>query len=416
MRILFLSHRIPFPPDKGDKIRSFHVLRYLTRRHEVHLACFLDNPRDERALNQWQGMVSRVFVHRLPIRLQRIKMIGSVFTGAPLSVQYFQRKEMAATLQTLNKQYQYDALFVYSSNMAGYARHLDIPLKIIDFCDVDSHKFRQYAAIKLPPISWVYRLEGERLSRFEKKAVQHFDHVIFINTQERGLFAADDGAQKIHVMPNGAELPPPPINRNTGAVSPKRPYLLFTGALNYLPNVDAARWLATAIFPRIRSVIPEMRCYLVGGHPVRKIRALHSPAAGVYVTGYVEDIVSYIRSASAFVAPMRIARGMQTKLLEAMVCGIPVVTSPAAARGIGAWPGREVLTGETPSDYAKQVLTLLLNPRFCKALCTRARKFLERKFDWEKNLSVLDAILMDDTPTQPPVALQHGAGHTAFRA
>lgn len=396
MKILFVTHRIPYPPDKGDKIRSYQVLKYLASRHEVFLACLVDNDRDLRAVEELRKLVPNLHYERLRPWRQRLYMLRALVTGKPLTVLHFYSPSLYAQLMALVKKEKFDALFVYSSNMADYVRGLQIPVRAIDFCDLDSEKFKQYASISKPPFSWLYRLEGKRLATYEKQAATYFDHVIFIGPEEKKLFGGDNRGDKVAVMSNGVDF-----SRYYGHELPAqhpsppggKPYLLFTGAMDYIPNIDAAHWFARAVFPNLKMIMPELQFYIIGGNPVREIRKLHDPQAGIFVTGYLDDVRPYIKSAQVFVAPMRIARGMQTKILEAMACGVPVITSSAAARGIGARAGEHVLVAESAGEYVRQTLHLLLNKKIHARLRSQAFRFLQEKFSWEQNLALLDMLL-----------------------
>jgi sugar transferase (PEP-CTERM/EpsH1 system associated) len=398
MKILFLAHRIPYPPDKGDKIRSYQVLKYLASRHELFLACLIDDDRDLRAVEELRRLVPNLHYERLRPWRQRLHMLHALVTGKPLTVLHFYSSSLHAQLMALVKKEKFDALFVYSSNMADYVRGLQIPVRLIDFCDLDSEKFKQYTGISKPPFSWLYRLEGKRLAAYEKQAAANFHHTIFIGSQEKRLFERNGFNGKLVLISNGVDF-----DRYYGYELPARqpsppggkPYLLFTGAMDYIPNIDAAYWFAREVFPNLKMILPELQFYIIGGNPARKIRKLHDPEAGVIVTGYLDDVRPYIKSARVFVAPMRIARGMQTKILEAMACGVPVVTSPAAARGIGAQAGEHVLVAESAGEYVRQSLCLLVNKKIHARLRKQAFRFLQEKFSWEQNLRVLDTLLED---------------------
>lgn len=394
MKILFLAHRIPFPPDKGDKIRSYQVLQYLAARHEVHLACLIDNPRDARAAKTLRADFPPLHYERLRTARQRMRMLAALCTGKPLTASYFYVPALQRKLNALVAAERFDALFVYSSTMAEYLRDLQIPLRLIDYCDLDSQKFKQFSEASALPLSWLYRFEGKRLAVYEREAAKKFSRVFFINPQERLLFEQNGGANNTALLSNGVDfaryhgetLPDAPASTSS-------PYLAFTGAMDYLPNVDAAFWCAREIFPRLKASMPEMKFYIIGGNPTRKIRKLHDPSAGIFVTGYLEDLRPLLMNARVFVAPMRIARGMQTKILEAMACGVPVVTSAHAAAGLGANAEREVLIAESAGEYAQQTLRLLHNSDEHERLRRAAFAFLRQNFDWKKNLAVLDQLL-----------------------
>lgn len=396
MKILFLAHRLPYPPDKGEKIRSFNILKHLANHHEVHLVCWADGEHDLQAARALKELVPHL--HVVPFRplRQRLQMLRALFSDKPLTVHYFYADELRKQIDALLRSIEFDALYVYSSNMAEYVLEAKIPIRLIDFCDLDSEKFKQYAAIHKPPMSWLYRLEGRRLVRYEKRVAEEFNHVIFINAGEKHLFDNGQSNGKTSVLSNGVDLRQyfgDALPNGRPAASNDSPALVFTGTMDYLPNIDAAAWFAENVFPKIKSILPGAQFHILGRRPAKSIRKLHDPDKAIFVSGYVEDLRARMQSADVFVAPMRIARGMQTKLLEAMACGVPVVTSPTAAKGIGAWPSREVLVAETEAEYARQVLHVLFNPRLRDGLRKRAFEFIKQKFDWKKNLQQLDALI-----------------------
>jgi sugar transferase (PEP-CTERM/EpsH1 system associated) len=375
------------------------MLKHLASQHQVYLACLIDNRRDQQALAELRQLVPNLLYAPLSRLRSYWRMLQALLTNKPLTVLHFYSKTLRRQLEALIKQVDFDVLYIYSSTMAEYVWDLKFPLRVLDFCDLDSAKFKQYAAMSKPLMSWLYRLESRRLAAYEKKVVTHFDHVIFIGPEEKRLFDGNGLSQKIEILSNGVDfdryygfdLParqPSPLNG--------RPYLLFTGTMDYLPNIDAAQWFARKVFPILKMVIPELEFYIVGRNPVRKIRKLHDPKASIFVTGYVDDVRPYIKDARVFVAPMRIARGMQTKILEAMACGVPVITSPAAARGIGARPGKEVLVAETMAEYIQKTLRLLLNHKYRRHVRQNAFAFLRQHFNWERNLRVLDMIFEEN--------------------
>ena len=422
MKILFLAHRIPFPPDKGDKIRSYQTLKYLAGRHEVHLVCMIDNPRDAQAAHELQRTLPSLVYEELKPFAQRLRMLQALWQNKPLTVAYFYLPRLQQQLDALVARERFDALFVYSSTMAEYVRRLKIPKRIMDFCDLDSQKFKQYAEVTAPPFSWLYRFESNRLARYEREAARYFEHVLFINPQERLLFEKNLGGKNTALMSNGVDWAyynSPPEGGQGGVAQHDdagkffhanntplkggmiaRPYIAFTGAMDYLPNVDAAHWCAREIFPLVRASVPELEFYIIGGNPSRKIRKLHAPHNGIHVTGYLPDLRPLLKGARVFIAPMRIARGMQTKILEAMACGVPVVTSAQAASGIGAQDEEEVLLADSALDYARQTLRLLNNEEERERLRQRAFAFLRENFDWEKNLAVLERLLRIHSPLE----------------
>jgi sugar transferase (PEP-CTERM/EpsH1 system associated) len=394
VKVLFLTHRVPYPPNKGDKIRSFHILKYLTERYQVHLAFPVDNEDDRSNAFQLKNLVPDLTFRYLSPINRELSIFKNLFTNKPLSVGNFWSTRLSKDIQQLNSSEKFDALFVFSSTMAEYAKYLEIPIRIIDFCDLDSAKFEQFAEFSRVPKAWIYRIESERLSRYEKNACVDFDYILFIGPEEKKLFDANGQEDKIKILSNGIDL-----DRYKDHVEKKArknsqsPNIAFTGQMDYLPNIDAALWLAIEIFPELRRRYSKLRFYIIGKDPVKKIRKLHDPQKGIYVTGFVQDVLPYLMDSSVFVAPMRIARGMQTKILEAMACFVPVVSSASAASGIDAIADKHLFTADAVEEYVEKISLLLSEPDVGQFLCNNAYDFLSSRFDWKTNLRVLDSLL-----------------------
>ena len=396
MKLLFLTHHIPCPTDKGDKSRAYKVLQYLSQRHEIFLVCLVDHKSDLHVLDDWRKLLPHVSYIQLNRIRQFLCMLKSLFSNKPFTVSYFYHHTLRKQLELLTKKFAFEAFFVYSSAMAEYINDVDVPLRLVDFGALDSEKFKQYSRSSGAPLSWFYFFESKRFVVYEKKMTSSFDHVLFISQQEKNLFNGDTSNQKIKLLSNGidfkryhdsgiSELPPD----SSGG----RPYLVFTGALDYLPNIDAAYWFSRFVFPHIKAALPPLQLYIIGRNPVNEVLQLHDPLGSIFVTSYIDDLRSYIKDARVFVAPSRIAHGMQTKVFEAMACGVPVVTNPDSANRIGAIPGQEILIAESASDYVHQTLLLLVNNPIREKLRKQAFHFLKHNFSWERNLRVLDTIL-----------------------
>ncbi|NIA29603.1 MAG: TIGR03087 family PEP-CTERM/XrtA system glycosyltransferase, partial [Actinobacteria bacterium] len=344
MRILFLAHRIPFPPEKGDKIRSYNVLKYLAERHQVTLLCPIDQKDDLKYVDKLDSILHRTtFAYLSPVQ-RKLGMLINLFSGKPLSVANFWSASLKKQLDELVSTEKFDAIYVFSSTMAEYVWDVDVPVKIIDFCDLDSAKFLQFSQSACFFSRRLYKTEAARLLAFEQRAAAHFDHILFISSAEKELFDSNGFTHKLSVMSNGVDLDQYfgeklPAKKN--AANRSAAHIAFTGMMDYLPNVDAVLWFCKNVLPLLRKQKPGLIFYIFGKNPVAKVRALHHPDEGIIVTGYVKDIKASLAGSDVFVAPIRIARGMQTKILEAMACGTPVVSSPASAGGIGAKNGIE---------------------------------------------------------------------------
>jgi sugar transferase (PEP-CTERM/EpsH1 system associated) len=393
--LLFLAHRIPYPPNKGDKIRSWHILRHLAQRYRVHLGCFIDDPADreyEPVLRQLCGECC--FVELKP-RLSRILSLRGLLTGAPLTLPYYASAALAGWVRTTIDRHRPDRLFFYSSAMAQF----DAPTpyaarRVIDLVDVDSQKWSEYATRQPWPLSWIYAREGRKLLHFEREAAGRMDASVLVSAAEAALFAdlAPESKQKIHAVNNGVD---------TDYFSPDRPYanpfaagaipIVFTGAMDYWPNIDAVQFFARSVLPLLRDSCPGATFWIVGSSPARAVLELKS-VPGVVVTGRVPDVRPYLAHAAAVVAPLRIARGVQNKVLEAMAMARPVVASSQAAEGIDAVPGRDILVADTPDAMARHLIAVAREGAQ-RQLGPHGRSYVLATYDWQKSLYKLDVIL-----------------------
>jgi sugar transferase (PEP-CTERM/EpsH1 system associated) len=386
--LLFLAHRIPYPPSKGDKIRSYHMLKHLANSYRIHLGAFVDDPHDWRYRARLEAMCASVYL--LPLRpLQaKLRSLAGLFGHSALSLSYFREPKMQRWVDAKLKQDDVRRVFVFSSPMAQYvmAEKFSSLQRIVDFVDVDSDKWRQYAQRKPWPLSWLYRREGERLLGFEGDVAQTFDASVFVSAAEAALFRqlAPQAAQRVCSMDNGVD---------SSYFSPdldyENPYhgqsdvLVFTGAMDYWANVDAVRWFALQIFPQVRQSIPAAHFVIVGARPGRDVLQL-AALPGVSVTGAVADIRPYLAHARAAVAPLRIARGVQNKVLEAMAMAIPVLATPAAVEGIEYHhpAGLQVADSE---HLLAEMATRLLQQDSSQPI-QASRQWVCKRYDWDTNL------------------------------
>lgn len=390
-KVLFLAHRVPFPPDKGDKIRAFHMLRHLAERHEVWLGAGADDLADLRHEAEARKICRDVHFAPLgPIR-RRANLLAGLPTGAPLSVARFRHPELARWTRRVLAEVRPDVVFVFSSAMAQYVVGRTAPSTrlIVDFCDADAEKWRAYAESAPPGMRAIYRREFDRLVKFEAGALAAAEAGILISETERKLLAhfLPDGAPKLHVIPNGVDVDYfAPAGRSAAA-----PVIVLCGRMDYPPNIDGARWFAQEILPRVRKRRPEAVFRIVGAAPAPAVRALAS-LPGVEVTGAVPDVRPHLAEAAVVVAPLRIARGIQNKVLEGMSAGRPVVATPQALDGIEAVVGRDVLTGADAEGFADAVGAVLAGTAPAE-LGANGRALVLRRYQWSAQLSALDALV-----------------------
>jgi sugar transferase (PEP-CTERM/EpsH1 system associated) len=400
--VLFLAHRIPYPPDKGDKIRSWNILKYLSERYRVHLGCFIDDPRDWQFTDMLKGITASAHFAGLGARAARIRgLVSGLATGEALSLGYFRDRGMRRWVNQCIASHPIDCAVIFSSPMAQYVIGRAGPSvpTVIDFVDVDSDKWTQYAKHKRFLEKWIYGREARTLLAFERRMAADAKANLFVSPAEADLFRkrAPEVASTVHAMNNGVDLDFfSPERGYEDLVKNEGPAVVFTGAMDYWANVDAVRWFVHDIWPTIRSAQPAAKFYIVGGNPTAEVKEL-AREAGVVVTGRVADVRPYIARADAVVAPMRIARGVQNKVLEGMAMARPVVTTPQGLEGIDAIPGRDLLVAEDGPGVAAAVNALLSGNMAgapARQIGANGRRCIVEYYSWGASLGILDDLLI----------------------
>jgi len=403
LNILYISHRIPYPPNKGDKIRSFNEIRHLAQNHDLHLAFLVDDPADVQHVEALREYCIGLDYEMINPRLQKFKVLPQIVAGKALSVPYFYSKRLQVAVDRQLASGDVDAVVCFSGPMAEYVLKSNAlnekkrPTLIMDFCDVDSDKWGQYAVGAKGPMKKVYALEQRRMLAYEGLVNQSFDHSIFITKQEAQLFQRlYPAAKKLQIVGNGVDFAFFDPATCTGEAAPRPraagPVLVFTGAMDYHANVDAVTWFCNEVFPGVEKEIGGEFC-IVGSKPAPAVRDLEK-TPGVRVTGFVEDIRPWYSRADISVLPLRLARGVQNKLIEAMAMEKAVVTSTKAAEAIGAISGRHLVVADTAEELSRAILELHRNPELRKTMGKEARRFVVEHFDWRKNMEKLESLLV----------------------
>lgn len=393
--LLFLSHRIPYPPNKGDKLRSFNLLKQLSRNYRVHVAAFVDDDDDWRYVDSLKELVGECYFARLSSWRARLRSLPAIWGNTPLSLPYYRDAALQAWINRLLSERPVKQVIIFSGAMAQYLEnpaylHLR---RIIDFVDVDSDKWEQYAKSKSWPMSWIYHREARTLLAYERKIAAVMDACVFVSSSEAALFKrlAPEVAYRVWDIHNGVDVDyfdpdkdyPVPYD---GAQQP----IVFTGAMDYWANVDAVTWFVRDIFPNVRMHVPTAHFYIVGARPSSAVQQL-AKTAGITVTGSVKDIRPYIAHARVVVAPLRIARGVQNKVLEAMAMAKPVVVTPQALDGIRCHEEKEVIIAGDASNFADRVCSALQNNIVNRLEAARQRVVSD--YSWEDNLQRFETLL-----------------------
>lgn len=394
--LLFLVHRIPFPPNKGDKIRSFNVLKLLAKHFCVHLGAFVDDQDDFKHVDKLNAYCASTCLLSLNTRSAKLKSLSGILTARPLTLPYYFDRKMQHWVDEVIDRENIGKSLVFSSSMAQYLsgdRYCGLK-RLIDFVDIDSDKWSQY--IKSAPLQMkpVYIYEARMLLAWEKKITAEFDHSFFVSQSESDLFKqlSPHSADKVSHFNNGVD---------TEFFSPKHvfdsPYednqtpIVFTGAMDYWANADAVIWFSQRVLPALCQQNPQLKFYIVGSKPDSKVKAL-AELPNIVVTGAVDDIRPYLAHAVVSVAPMRIARGIQNKVLEAMAMEKIVVVSPQGYEGINASNGQELLLAEDENDWIN-VINDLLSGEMGASMGCAARKRVVNDYSWQGSLARLEQYL-----------------------
>ena len=392
MRILFLAHRIPYPPNKGEKIRAFHELEFLrSHGHSVDVFALVDDPEEAEFAEGLRSHCSSVSVARVGWPGKFAGAAGAIVSGRPLSLPFFYSRELAGKVREALRQFSYDALFVYSTAMMQYVpRDTRVPI-LLDFVDADSSKWRQYAGSAAFPLSLVYSREASLLNRYELESARRSRHCFFVSEKEIRAAGMQE-VQNVSAVENGVVIPSPDSSAGTPA---RQPYVAFVGQMNYRPNTDAVVWFAGEILPLIRLRRPEVRFVIVGREPSPEVTRL-ARLAGVEVTGEVREVVPYIRGAAAVVAPFRISQGIHNKMLEALAAGVPIVSTPPAVEAIRPSLRAPILVAENAQDFASAVLRVLVDDQY-RTLAKENVSRVESEQSWTATLRPIEHILKEVT-------------------
>lgn len=397
MNVLFACHRLPYPPKRGGKIRPFNIIKHLSEQgHRVTVGSLA---RSDEELEEGQGL--REYCHKLHVGMicalgASAQMIARLPSRSPSSMGYFYSRQLHAAMRQEIESGSFDLVFVHCSSAAQYVRSAQGVPSILDFGDMDSHKWLDYATFKPRPLAFGYWLEGQKLKREEKRLARRFDVSTCTTRAELDTLDSLQAANATNWFPNGVD--------DTFFCPDAEPYdpdaVCFIGRMDYYPNQQGMLDFCRSVLPLLRERRPQATLKIVGANPSREIEHLAS-LDGVTVTGTVDDVRPYVRRSALTVAPLAIARGTQNKILESMSMGVPVVASGTAARGVDAVSGEHFLTADGPRDFADQVLRLLESPQERERFATAGRQRALSNHNWSASMDRLDGIIESALADRP---------------
>jgi sugar transferase (PEP-CTERM/EpsH1 system associated) len=388
VRILVVTHRLPYPPTRGGKIRPFNVIRHLGARHEVTVASLARSDEEMRAGAGLGAHCAKVLAETVSAPAALARMVARLPSPGPSSMGYFYSPALARRIRHELATVAFDLVFVHCAFVAPYVAHVRTVPKILDFGDMDSQKWLAYARWRRFPLSAGYALEGRKLQRAEARLARQFDLCTCTTRAELETLAGYEVPVPLGWFPNG-------VDAEYFAPSPE-PYdpdlVTFVGRMDYYPNQQAVVDFCATVLPGLRRRRPAENLAIVGADPSAGIRRL-GEQDGVSVTGSVPDVRPYVRRSALTVAPLQIARGTQNKILEAMAMGVPTVASVAAAGGVDAEPGRHVLTASTPAEYTDAILAVLGDRAERDRLAVEGRARVLSHHSWRRSMETLDGLV-----------------------
>jgi sugar transferase (PEP-CTERM/EpsH1 system associated) len=396
-KILFLSHRIPYPPNKGEKIRTFNQIKFLAELgHDIHVISPIEDSIEiafAQQLSEFKNI--SVTIQALPPKALRL-FKGFMFRES-LSVANFYSFKLQQKINQLIQKKNFDYILCSSSAVAKYIYKTNCSDQVqllMDFMDLDSDKWQQYANKSSFPMRWVYQREAKKLCKYENAIQENFDACFFIADTEVALFKKNNpNANNVLPLGNGLniqEFYPAKI-----APQNENPVFVFTGVMDYKPNVDAVIWFIEKCWQQLISHFPSARLVIAGMNPSLEIKKL-STIKGIEITGYVDDILPYYHQADYFIAPFRLARGVQNKILQAFACGLPVIATPMGAEGINCHDNQEILLANTPDEFINKVLLLDKSTQLRKKISDAALSLIKNEYSWEGKLKPLQDLIEYD--------------------
>jgi polysaccharide biosynthesis protein PslH len=391
--LIFISHRIPYPLTKGEKIRGYNLITHMAQSYRVHLGCLIDDPDDWQHVPHLKTICTNVAAFGIDKRAQKLKALVRLRPGRSLTLDYYFHSGLQRWVTETLAHKHMDIIYIYSAAMAPYALHLDCPGKVLDMQDIDSEKYALYAREARWPMRAVWAREGRTLLAYERRAASACDVTFLVTEPETRRFAelAPEAADRLTWIEMGVDLDR--FSPSLAFESPYQgdgPHIVFTGNMDYWPNADAVTWFTDEVLPSLRQRWPGVQFHIVGNNPRVEVREL-GKRPGVSVTGFVPDVRPYLAHAAVSVSPLRMARGVQNKVLEAMAMGRPVVASRQSFQGVRAEPVRDLLVADGAAGMVRLVSEVLEGRH--PTLGAAGRRLVEERYTWAATLQRLDHYL-----------------------
>ena len=394
MKILFLGLRFPYPPHRGDKIRTYNFLKNLSQRHSISFASFVQSPLEASSISQLREYCDQVET----VEFSSLRAYGNCMLffsfGEPFQVTYWHSPEMQRQVDEIIGRSDFDVIHAQFFRMAQYITKYTDHCKVLDSCDSYSLNLSRRARLDRGILWPLLKVEANRVRIYETEIARWFDRVTMVSSLDRDHLLSINGSVPVSIVPMGVDLEYFQPNRTED-----EPNLLFTGIMSYFPNVDAVQYFCNEIFPLVKNAVPNAKFYIVGNSPAKKVIKL-TTSDDVIVTGRVEDVRPYFDKSAVFVCPLRSGSGMQTKILEAMAMEVPVVTTSLGFEALEATAGKNIIVADGAGKLAQEVIRLLKDKELRRSIAQNGRKLVERKYGWSSVVRRLDVVYEDITKSR----------------
>jgi sugar transferase (PEP-CTERM/EpsH1 system associated) len=398
MKILYTTARLPYPPLRGDQLVPYFRIQHLARKHEITMLSFVEGPEELEFVSQLKPFCVEVHTVPLPRWRSCVSMSGVAISSLPLQVLYYSSREYQRRLREILTTCKFDVIHTVLSRAANHTIDIAGTVKVCEMIDALSLTMRRRGNAARWPIQSVWRMEAERMRRFEQRICESFDGVVVVSEVDRQAL----NAPNVRIVPVGADVSLQPRSSPNG-----HKVVIFTGNFTYHPNEDAAIFLMKEIWPQLRQALPEARLRIVGSSPGPRLLRVARQFPEVEVTGFVPDLRQHLLEADVAVAPIRLGGGgMHCKALEAMACGTPLVVSPRVTEGLLGLPDEDFLVAGSVSEYVQAVRSVLENPGLARALSERGRRLVVENYGWEKSTQRLESFY-EELLCQRPLSANH---------
>jgi sugar transferase (PEP-CTERM/EpsH1 system associated) len=394
MKLFVLTSRVPWPLEKGDKLRIYHQIRALSEHHEIYLCCLSDTKTKDGAVEELEKHCEQVNIYHLPRVKVALSLAVGFFSSKPYQVHYFFQKSIRRKVRQLLDDIEPDHIYCQLIRVTEYVKHYHKVPKTLDYMDAFNRGLLRRVGLSPWYKKWLMKEESKRLLAYENLIFDYFEHHTIISNQDQQYIYHPD-REKIKVVPNGVDDEFfQPIERE------KEFDLVFTGNMNYPPNIDSAIFLAKEILPAVQKQYPDCKLLIAGVDPAPSVRALENSSKGTKVTGWLPDIRDAYASARIFIAPMNIGTGLQNKLLEAMCMKLPCITSELANNALGAEHGKQILIGRDTEEYVSHIFHLLKDQEFRNDIAEQGRDYVRQNFNWEHATAKLNDLICSNSESQ----------------